>query len=340
MAIARELLPGQQERKDLVWEWPVSSGEGLVSAFFEMVQEEDSSGKKQMKNKKTKTAVHFSVDEALGLVQMSARQGTTIGSVLCTAWSGGDPGQGNASTDRQRVGMNPGTYRMAGVAAIQLSLGHRLLEDTFVQQGLSGRLVFFAAEDPGIPHWSVRPAWPGPLNLPVHPTMPVEVAYDSAIEEEILEQNYQKMAKHVQVAPIDGHLNLVKLKMAGIFALMENRTNVTVDDWDLAGMALGSHLALRNSMFNMRTQQNFDRTVTAATAQATFEDVKEEARERRAIASLRDTILRRIPEEGMARGQLRKVTTSRVTRHRFDLALAKAMDDGKVELRGDRYFLV
>jgi len=330
MAIARELLPGQQQRKDLVWEWPVSSGEGLVSAFFEMVQE-DEGGKKVMKNKKTKTAVHFSVDEALGLVQMSARQGTTIGSVLCTAWSGGDPGQGNASADRQRVGMNPGTYRMAGVAAIQLSLGHRLLEDTFIQQGLSGRLVFFAAEDPAIPHWTERPAWPGPLNLPVHPTVPVTIAYDSSIEEEILEQNHQKMTKKAVVAPIDGHLNLVRLKLAGIFSLMDDRTAVTADDWDLAGLALTSHLKLRDTMFSMRTQQNYEKTVTAATAQATFEDVKDETKERKALARLRDSIIRHVPEEGIARGQLRKVTTSKDTRHRFETALAKALDDGALK---------
>jgi len=332
MAIARELLPGQQERKDLVWEWPVSSGEGLVSAFFEMVQEEDSSGKKVMKNKKTKTAVHFSVDEALGLVNQSQRQGTTIGSVLCTAWSGGDPGQGNASADRQRVGMVPGSYRMAGVAAIQLSLGHKLLEDTFVQQGLSGRLVFFAAEDVNLPHWTVRPDWPGPLNLPIHPTMPVTIEYERSIHDEILEQNHQKMSKKAVVAPIDGHLNLVKLKMAGIFALMDDRTAVTADDWDLAGLALSSHLNLRNKMLAMRSQQNYEKTVTAATAQATFEDVKEETKERKALARLRDSIIRHIPPEGVARGQLRKVTTSKDTRHRFDAAMTKALEDGAITI--------
>lgn len=338
MAIARELFPGPAARKDMVWEWPVSSGEGLVGAFFEMVMEEDASGKKALKNKKTKTAVHFSVDEALGLVQMSARQGTTIGSVLCTAWSGGDPGQGNASADRQRVGMVPGSYRMAGVAAIQLSLGHRLLEDTFVQQGLSGRLVFFAAEDPAIPHWTARPDWPGTLDLPVHPTMPVEVAYDRAIQEEILEQNHQKMTKQVQIAPIDGHLNLVRLKLSGIFALMDDRTAVTYDDWDLAGQALASHLALRNRMFSMRTQQSYEATVTKATAQAVFEDVRDDMRERRAVASLRDTIVRKVPDEGITRAPLRRACTSGKTKHRFDAALAKAMEDGKIVLRGDRFY--
>jgi hypothetical protein len=337
MAIARELFPGPQERKDVVWDFPTPSGEGLVGGFFEMTEQEVN-GKKTMVNTKTKTAVHFSVDEALGLVESSGRQGATIGSVLCTAWSGGNPGQGNASADRKRIGMNPWTYRMAGLAAIQLSLGHRLLEDTFVQQGLSGRLVFFAAEDPSIPHWSVRPAWPGPMDLPIHATMPLVMEYASSIEEEILEQNHQKQTKKVHVAPIDGHTNLVKLKLSGIFALMDGRTAVTESDWRLAGAVVASHLALRNRMLAVKKQANYERTVTAATAQATFEDVKDDVKERKSVARLRDAIIRKVPKDGITRAPLRRATTSSAGKHRFDAALTKALEDGKIELRGDRYY--
>ena len=339
MGLAKRLFPGPQERKDIVWGWPVSSGEGLVSAFFEMVEKEVN-GKKTMVNAKTKTAVYFSVDESLGLIEVAGRSGATIGSVLCTAWSGGNPGQGNASADRKRVGMDEGTYRMAGVAGIQMSLGHRFMEDVFVQQGLSGRLVFFAAEDPGIVHPDDRPEWPGPLDLPVHPTMPVEMSYAPEIERQIRLDNWSKMTKRTIIAPIDGHLNLVRLKLAGIFALMDGRTAVTVDDWELTEILLRSHIAIRNQMLATKRQHQYEKTVTAATAQAAFEDVKEAARERQAVASLRDTILRRIPEEGITRSPLRKLTTNTRTKHRFDTALIKAMDDGKLELRGDRYFLI
>jgi len=205
MGLARRLFPGPQW-DDMVWDAPLSTGEGLVSAFFEMVEEEDGGGKKKFVNKKTKAAVHFGVDEMLGLVEVAGRAGATIGSVLCTAWSGGDPGQLNASADRKRVGMHEGTYRMAGVAGIQLSLGHRLLEDTFIQQGLSGRLVFFAAEDPSIIHPDERPEWPGPLDLPTYPRAPLEIAYSPAIERQIQVDNWEKMTKKTIVAPIDRRL--------------------------------------------------------------------------------------------------------------------------------------
>ena len=338
MSIAEELFAGPQDRKDVVWGFPTPSGEGLVSAFFEMVEEEDSSGKKRPVNKKTKTAVHFSVDEALGLVESSGRQGATIGSVLCTAWSGGNPGQGNASADRKRIGMDRWTYRMSGLAAIQLSLGYRLLEDTFVQQGLSGRLVFFAAEDPAIPHWSERPEWPGPLSLPTHPSTSMTIEYDRSIEEFILEQNHRKQTKVVHVDPIDGHLNLVQLKISGILALMDGRRTVTPSDWELAGMVLHSHLTLRNRMLAVKKQATYERSVTAATAQAHFETTKDEVKERQLVARLRDTIIAKIPEEGVAKVPLRKQVVSSKTKYRFEPALAKALEDGAIVERDGRYF--
>jgi hypothetical protein len=337
MGIAAELFPGPLQRADIVWRLPTPSGEGLVAAFFEMVEKEVN-GKKERVNAKTKTAVHFAVDEALALVETSNRQGTTIGAVLCTAWSGGDPGQANASSDRKRVGMDRWTYRMSGVASIQLSLGHRLLEDTFVHQGLSGRLVFFAAEDPGVTHWRERPEWPGELDLPIHPTMPLVMEYARSIEETVLDDHHQRVTKQRVIAPIDSHLNLVRLKLSGLFALMDGRTAVTDSDWSLADTAVASHLALRGQMLAMRRQANYEKTVTAATAQATFEDVRDETRERKALAKLRDSIIRHVPEEGITRAPLRRATTSATTKHRFDMALAKALEDRAIKLVDERYY--
>jgi len=90
-------------------------------------------------------------------------------------------------------------------------------------------------------------------------------------------------------------------------------------------------------MLAMRSQQNYEKSVTAATAQATFEDVRDEVKERKALARLRDSIIRHVPEEGIARGQLRKATTSATTKHRFDMALTKALEDGALTIIDGRF---
>lgn len=335
MAIARELFPGPLERKDIVWDWPTPTGEGLVSAFFEMVADEDN--KKSSTNTKTKTAVLFLVDEAMAIIQASSRQSATIGSVLCAAWSGNDPGQGNASADRKRVGMNPFTFRMAGLAAIQLSLGHHLLDDRFVEQGLSGRLVFFAAEDPSIPDPDDTIIdWPGALDLPIHPTVNLVVDYAPEINAEVRREHYKRTVGKTREAPVDGHLRLVRLKLSGILTLMDGRRSVTQDDWALAGMIVDSHKALRAVMLEHKVEAARVKNAASATAAAHFEITRDEIKERQKVARLADSIIRQTPEEGIGRGALSRRVTSKETRHRFEEALQQAVDRGAVQSDEER----
>lgn len=337
IGIARELFAGPP-RKDIVWDIPVPSGEGLIQAFFEFV-EETVDGKKTRVNKKTKTAVHFSVDEAMSLIEAGGRQGATIGSVLCTAWSGGNPGQSNATAERNRQGMNPHTYRMSGLAGIQTSLAHNLLSDTWVRQGLSGRLVFFAAEDPSIPDPLNLPPWPGDLDLPIPATLPQHpVEYADEIVSEVRWEHHRKQTGQVQEAPIDGHLRLVRLKLSGIMALLEGKDHVEYADWELAGMIINSHLAIRNRILAVQKYIQRDEGHKRAEAAAHFEDTRDSLKERRAIARLSDSIVAKVPEEGIARGALRKLTTSGGTRHRFDAALEQALERGQVIHRDDHYY--
>lgn len=335
MTIARELWEGPTARKDIVWDFPTPSGEGLVQAFFEMVTEDDG-GKKKQVNRKTKTAVHFSVDEAMALIESGSRQGATIGSVITAAWTGGNPGQGNASADRQRVGMNPGTFRMSGLAAIQTSLGAAFMDDKYVRQGLSGRLIFFHATDPGLPDWREAPEWPGALDLPVHPTLTKVIEYPVEVHETIKNAFQARQRGEVVVPPIDGHLDLVRLKLSGLVALMDGRTSVVMSDWILAAEIVEVHLRLRSTLMAVQQQQQRDEGHKRATAAALFEDTKDDLRERRGIASLRDAIPGKVPDEGIGRNELRRKMVKSTTKHRFDPALEAAIADGKVVVREGR----
>jgi len=338
VSIARELFEGPTQRKDIVWDIPVPSGEGLVQQFFEFI-EETVDGKKTKVNRKTKTAVHFSIDETMALIEAGGRQGATIGSVLITAWSGGNPGQSNATAERNRQGMNPFTYRVAGLGAIQTSLAHELLSDKWVRQGLSGRLVFFAAEDPNIPDPDNQPPWPGPINFPVPPTLGLHtIEYAKEIRDEVRWAHYRRTKKEAVEAPIDGHLRLVKLKLSGIFALMEGRGAVTVSDWELASVVVATHLQLRNHILSVSRELQRDEGHRRAEAAAHFEDTRDSLKERRLIAAMRDRIIAKVPEEGLARNPLRKLVSSGSTKDRFPAALEAAMNDGKVVEREERFY--
>jgi hypothetical protein len=342
MAVARELYMGPQQRKDIVWDIPVPSGEGLVSKYFELTEEVED-GKKRMVNKKTKNAVHFSIDEAMSLVNAGkGRQGTTIGSVLCTAWSGGDPGQSNASTDRDRQGLKPFTFRMSGLAGVQMSLGHHLLDDEWVRQGLSGRLVFFAGEDGAIPDpdSGTIPEFPAPLDLPVPPSVTLELMYDAQIVSEVRRAHFLRTTGQVTEDAVDGHQRLIRLKLSGIMALIEGRTHVDPTDWELAGAIISSSRRIRSVMLEHRRIEQRDAGHSRAIALAEQDMVATDYRERKLVARLSDTIVRKVADDdGISIGKLKRKTTSSDTRHRFDPALEQAVERGALRVDGEHVWI-
>ena len=342
MSIAKDLWRGPTD-KEFVWDIPAPNGEGLVSSFFEM-KSIDEGGKKVMQNVKTKNAVHFSVDEAMSLIQAGGqRQGTTIASVLCAAWAGQNPGQTNASVERRRVGMDRFTFRMAGMMSIQTSLGHNLLTPEWIEQGLSGRMLFLCTDEPQLPKPSDWPSWPGRLELPRHegatPEFPRYLDYHPDIIEHVREAHWLKKTGRAVVAPIDGHLNLLRLKVSGILALMDGRTEVSLEDWKLTEMVLDSHLAIRTSMIAVAKQARYDENVTKATASGHFDAVRQEATDEVYLKRAKQQIMRRLQAGPKDKQGLRDGMSTGDVKKQLGAAITDLLDEGLIAEDGKDYKL-
>jgi len=334
MQISKELFPGPtldgsaNHPDGIVWDLPIPTGEGLVSSFFELCEEDDGKTKKKV-NKQTKKAVHFSIDEAMSLVQSGAqRQGSTIASVLCAAWTGQNPGQANASGERRRI-LEPGTFRMSGVMGIQTKLGHNLLTPEWIDQGLAGRLLFFSTEDVRIT--ADAPEWPGPLALPIHDAIPMDLEYPKQIWDEVRDAHVAKKNKSMVVAAIDGHRSLVRLKLAGILALMDGRTAVNIADWDLANQIVKVHASIRDSMLALASESRWADSVTKATASGRLEAVRQEATDGTNIKRAIKSILRQLTTGQRSRKQLRSGLSGAALRQVIDEALDRLTDTGQIK---------
>lgn len=328
-AVAEELFP-ERYTKTIVWDYPAPSGEGLIEAFFEFVEDPDNPKKKE--KRQTKHAVHFTIEEAMALINQTQRSGTTIASVLCSAWAGQTIGQGNASEDRKRV-LKKGRARVSGLMGIQSKLGHHFLTDDLVDQGLTGRIVWFAAEDPTIPYDN-RPAFPTPIDSPhlaVITSGQVEFEYPEEVWETVSRAHWERATRNRVESAIDGHSRLAQLKLAGIAAAIEGRTVTTIDDWALAEAILVSSKAVRNHMQQLGFEARNRAIVTQGTAQGMREVAAEDVKERQSVARLSDSLVRRIERDGpMTKRTLARLTTSSSTRHRFDEALEQACDRGSL----------
>ncbi|MEQ1703938.1 MAG: hypothetical protein ABMA25_27840, partial [Ilumatobacteraceae bacterium] len=243
-SIACELLP--YDGTDIADDFPLGSGEGLTELYFDMVDEKVNGKTKPIKRQTRRGAFMF-LDEGQALAAMSARAGTTLAPTLRTAWSGQMLGSANASKDTKRQ-LRAGSYALGLVIGFQPELAGELLADSI--GGTPQRFLWIGTEDPTIP--DDPPPWPGALCWQPPPlrhhggvSFPTLLTVDPTIAAEV--RNAQLAVSRGMTKPraLDEHANLMKLKVAGLLAVLDDRTDINLDDWQLAGLVMKTSNAVR-----------------------------------------------------------------------------------------------
>ena len=332
--VAKQILPGRRSEKWVLFDAPAGSGEGLVQAF--MGYEKDEKGKKigepSYKFGKHKS-IHFTVDEGTAIIEAQSRSGTTLVQTLCSAWSGSGLGQMNAAVDTNRL-VPAGKRRMAATVNIQTSLAPQLFDSALI--GLPKRMVFFWAHGE-MP--DEMPAHPGELDVSVpngwDMIQEIELAACAEIYAEVRETRRVVMTGETTLDDLDGHRGLLKLKTAGLLALMEGRRDIDIEDWGLAEQIMKCSERVRQHTVAVKTAADRASADAKTIAFAEREFQVDEHKERKGVASLRAGIIRKVEAGDISRAALRKATTKSGTRHRFDDALNGAVGDGAIKLTPD-----
>lgn len=308
-AVARELVP--IERRDVVADMPLGSGEGLAELYFEWVMEEQADGKSRKVKRKTRDGLYMYLDEGQALGEMGSRKGATLLPTLRAAWSGETIGNANATAETFRV-VQTHTYRMALMVGFQPEHAQGLLDDT--TGGTPQRFVFANAVDPTIP--DEAPGWPGelPLWLPAV-TGPSQVyGIDPAIAAEVRVRDLLANRDHSPRPLLDSHRDLVRTKVAALLAFLAGRLDIDSDDWRLAGMVMRSSVAVRTWVLETARTAAATAELAGHRRAATRETVIASEAEQRALDSAARSIARRVwSEEGVAvmQGQLNRAMSGR-----------------------------
>ena len=321
----------------LLWDMPLGSGEGVGDVFMMDELEDTPKGKKRTGRRVQNPnllAVHFTVDEGAALVEQSTRKGATIIPALCKAWTGVTLGETNADvTTRRRV--KALSYRVAAVINIQPANFHRLFNTLNTGTGLTGRFLFAPAADYDMP--DERGEWPGPLVFPelhgstfgntldYHPDIYAEV--DAAI---VAANRGGGTPENVS------HANLLRARVAAIYALWEQRRVISPTDWYTAGLLTRTSADLLNGLDQQAAFRQRDERHATARARAEVEIVVEDVKDRQGIARMAEAIRRKVADGALARAEIRKSVSAGSTRHRFDAALDLAISNGWVRMIEDR----
>lgn len=217
-ACARLLVPGHVESRN------VGSGEGMVRAFRAKSTDDNPDGRHE--------AIMFTADEVDTLAALNARTASTTLAMLRSAFSGETLGFAYADSEKGRH-VPAHSYRLTFVVSVQPTRAGWLLADE--GGGTPQRFMWFPGTDSRISR--NRPWETGPLKLPplTEWLTPRELIVPDRAADLIIDERVKAM--HGDQTALDGHALFCREKFAFALAVLDGRSMMTDDDWDLSGIA-------------------------------------------------------------------------------------------------------
>ena len=319
---------------------PAGSGEGLVEILFDQVVEMDLDTEKMVKvRRQIKYRAIVYVDEGETLTALGARKGQTLTGTLRSIFSGQTLGQTNASESTKRI-VPAGLYSYGIAVGLQPGLAGALLDDHAA--GTPQRFGWAWATDPSMPDHT---DWPGALpsrgdiapqlngwmgGLRIH-----VMAVDTEIIAVMVDRRLALVKGIHEIDTMDAHGDLLRLKIAGLLAVIDGRLNIDTEDWRLAGVVADTSRAVRQHVQGVVADQ------AKREEQATSKRLSR--RQVEAVTAVEDSQVRRVAGRivslvemagggGMSEGQITRAL-SRAQRAWFQEGLALALGAGDIEVR-------
>lgn len=300
----------------------VGSGEGISHLFAKREKGE---------LVRTREAVLFTIPEVDNMVALGARQGATLMPQLRMAWSGESLGFAYVDpTKNLRVERH--TYRLGLLLGVQPGRATPLLDDA--DGGTPQRFLWMPTTDPDAP--DNPPAEPEPLEwaLPTEPRLAnvhglTVIDVPEHVRATVVANRQAKLRGEGDA--LDGHAMLARLKAAAAFALLEQRTRIDDQDWDLSGTLMAVSDACRAGVQAHLSQTRKASNVARGEAEAERVLLVSERVEEAAIKRVAQGIRRHLTKAGgdMARSDLRRKISSPDRPH-FEDAVTRLIDVGQL----------
>ena len=217
-ATAKVLVPQQVITKN------TGSGEGMIAAYRRPATDDDPPGLHE--------AIMFMVDEIDSLTAQSSRSGATTMSVLRSAFSGET--LGFSYINKNTPTLDAHSYRMTMIISVQPQRAATLLADH--HGGTPQRFMWLPGTDKRITV-DMAGGYVVPLTLP-RPgewTYPTTIQIPKEARDFILRERVKAM--NGDLAALDGHALFMREKFAFALAVLDGRTSVSLEDWELSGIA-------------------------------------------------------------------------------------------------------
>ena len=285
ISTARRLLPDTTGK---VKEFTPASGEAFSAVFVTRVKEDGEWITKQ----KTDRALMVCTEGA-ELNRVSLRPGSTIIDQIVKGYSCETLGL-NTKNEELNLVIGDGQYRLAAVLGVQPA--NATMFTTGVETGLTGRFLYFYTTDESmadrLDEDIPRPVEPWPdVQLP-DGQFPKKIGFPPQAQR--YQRRLQRKGTAAQVEDVDGHRGENVGRVAALYAIMDGRTMVSMDDWELALRVMDTSDRVRAWLFD---QCHSAQVRVEADKVDTREKAKDSVAERR-DARIRNRVLNTLDRHG------------------------------------------
>ncbi|WLP89945.1 hypothetical protein [Gordonia sp. NB41Y] len=324
------------DRSDL--DIPIGSGEGIAKAYVRRPQQnrrptgsaDDANTFRhgtELYEWQRRNAV-FTASEVDTLAALMKRSSATLAGALRQAFSGETLGFAYAD-ETKRALVPDGGYRFGLIVGIQPRRSAALLDDA--DGGTPQRVLWMPVADPRCRRDNRPPLpapytpacidlWPNRISLPPVATEAIEIAAEERAQGD--------------GNPLDGHHLFVRAKVAAALAVIDGRTAVTTEDWQLSATVMRVSDSTRSRCIAALRTANEQANRARAEAEGIRTDITEETRQRLTVERVErvaQTIVRAVTTHGtMTRSDARKRVSGR-DRVLYDDAIEWAVDAGLLE---------
>lgn len=317
---------------------PVPTGEGISEMLMGRVERVDpATGNVTKERAQVAHNLIYYIDEGGLLNAGIMREGASVGATLRALFSDAQLGNSNASEDRRRM-IAAGNYSLSVIVGFQETTVLPVLRD--LNTGMAQRFLWFPAlaapqepsgllaiARPELPPVTALPQDTAPdgtqrFLLPVNPAITAALRRDAARKRESID---------IMAPDPDSQRPALIAKVAGILCLIEHRTMITVDDWDLASQIYAASRAVRDELLDLAEEQEGAERLQRAAVQGQADVVRKSYPTQ--VARVAAAMVRGVANRARAgkveptAREVKNMTTSRDNPYRKD-ALDMAVTEG------------
>lgn len=216
-------------------EFPGGTGEGLVRRYVPPPPP-----KKDEQPRPTITRALVNESEVSNLEALGGRQGATLVPTLLKMWSGEQAGFTNSS-EETTTNIEAHTYRLAMITQVQPSNAPAILK--YEGSGLPQRYVWLPAWIEDGTEWVNEDVDPLQVQVPNQHERTVMTLPDSVAHYVVADYHARGARSFdVDADPLEGHRNMLQIKLACGMALLDGRATVNLEDWELARLVMVKHM--------------------------------------------------------------------------------------------------